>query len=183
MQTSLEPTLPTLIAPDPACDWCYELMREPTLTGQSLVSPGRGRDAPQRLIAGALHARKYHVHCNVKIGDRDHSAPADIALPCLPMPTVVTYDRERHSAAHLGLTAARIAADQRMHWAEDVAESMKFARVGWRVIRVREPALEATSPLDVVLPRPIVEGRDNDAILRIAVQHVLGILETNVVAA
>ena len=48
------------------CDWCVEAMREPTLMGQSLVSPGRCDEYAQRAIAGRLHELRYHVHCGMR---------------------------------------------------------------------------------------------------------------------
>ena len=84
--------MPELIAPDVCCDLCVEQMRELTLMGQALVSPGRFDSYAQRAIAAALHDRGYHVHTNQVIGDRKYSAVADIVLPLLPRPTVVAYD-------------------------------------------------------------------------------------------
>ena len=177
------PMMPKLIAPDLDCDWCVLQMREPTLMGQALVSPGHAPGAAQQLLAGRLHELKYHVHCDMLIGDREYAARAQIALPLLAAPTVVMYDVDARGASHLGLTTNRCASDRRMHWADDVSESMKFARVGWRVIRIRETGLEPTSPLDLTLPRPLTDGREHDPVLRLATQHVLGIVEANVAAA
>jgi hypothetical protein len=174
--------MPKLIAPDPHCGWCVAQMRELTLTGQSLVSPGHCTGVPQQSIAGALHETQYHVHCYKRIGDADYAAVADVALPLLSTPTVVMYDRDLSGNA-LSLPTELAVADRRMRWADAVSESMKFARVGWRVIRVREPGLAPTSPLDIVLPRPITADRDNDAMLTLASQHVRGIVEANVAAA
>jgi hypothetical protein len=183
MQTRGETTMRELIAPDPACNWCVEAMRDLTLTGQSLVSPGRAAGYAANAIAAELHAIGQHVHCGRVIGDLDHAARAEIALPLLTVPTVVTYDAAESDAPHFGLIRERAIADRRMHWAQALAESMTFARVGWRVIRVRESGLEPTSPLDIVLPRPVAEGRDNADMVRLAVGHVLGLVEANVVAA
>jgi hypothetical protein len=175
--------MPKLIAPDLDCVWCVAQMREPTLMGQALVSLGRATIEAQQLLAGRLHELRYHVHCDMPIGDREYWARAHIALPLLVTPTVVMCDVQSLGASHLGLTTNRCASDRRMHWADDVSQGMKFARVGWRVIRIREAGLEPTSPLDLTLPRPIAGGRDNDALLRLATQHVLGIVEANVAAA
>jgi hypothetical protein len=183
MATTGDQMIPALIAPDLGCAWCVEAMREPTLTGQSLVAPGSGGQYAPRAIAGRLHELRRHVHCGMAIGDVDHSARADIALPTAAIPTVVMYDSEPTRPACVSLVEAGKRADLRMHWANDLAESMKFARVGWRVVRIREAGQDPTGPLDLVLPRPIIEGRDNEAVLRLAVQHVLGIVEANVVAA
>src|SRR5262245_3733430 len=155
MQTTGEPTMPDLIAPDPACTWCVTAMRDLTLTGQSLVAPGRPGSNAADAIAGELHALRQHVHGGRLIGDTEHRAVADITLPLLSVPTVVQYDAVTNDALHFGLIPERAVADRRLHWALAVAESMTFARVGWRVIRVREAGLEPTSPLDIVLPRPI----------------------------
>ena len=119
--------MPKLIAPDPDCDWCVAQMREPTLMGQALVSPGHAFSEAQALLAGRLHELRYHVHCDMLIGDRDYAARAQLALPLLATPTVVMYDVNARGAGHLGLTANRCASDRRMHWADDVSESMKFA--------------------------------------------------------
>jgi hypothetical protein len=182
MQNTGEATMPELMAPDPACSWCIDAMRDLTLTGQSLVSAGRIHSDGARAIAAALHGRRQHVHCGRLIGDVEHAARAEIALPLLAVPTVVAYDAVEH-AMPFGLIAERALADRRMHWALAVAESMTFARVGWRVIRVREAGLEPTSPLDIVLPRPVTDGHDSGDMLRLAVGHILGIVEANVVAA
>jgi hypothetical protein len=183
MQTTGEQTMPELIAPDPACRWCVEAMRDLTLTGQSLVVPGRAGSDAAAAIAAELHALGHHVHCGRVIGDLEHTARAEIALPLLTMPTVVAYDAVDNDVPRFGLIPERTIADRRMHWAHAVAESMTFARVGWRVIRVREAGLEPTSPLDIVLPRPITGTTDDKDMLRLAVGHVLGIVEANVVAA
>ena len=175
--------MPKLIAPDLECDWCVAQMRELTLTGQSLVSPGHCTGVPQQSIAAALHETQYHVHCYKRIGDADYAAVADLALPLLSTPTVVMYDRDLAAGNARSLPTELAVADRRMRWADDVSQSMKFARVGWRVIRVREPGLAPTSPLDIVLPRPITADGDNDAMLSLAAQHVRGIVEANVAAA
>jgi hypothetical protein len=175
--------MPKLIAPDPCCDWCYTQMRDLTLTGQSLVTPGHVSGYAAQLIAATLHESKLHVHTSKRIGDGDYNAIADIALPLLPTPTVVMYDVDVNRSRHLMLTSDRTGADRRMHWADAVSQSMKFARVGWRVIRVREPGLEATSPLDIVLPRRIVQAGDNELLVRLAAQHIVGIIDANVAAA
>jgi hypothetical protein len=183
MATTGDHMMPALIAPDLGCAWCRDAMREPTLMGQSLVAPGRCDEYAPRAIAGRLHALRRHVHCGMAIGDLEHRAAADVALPTAAIPTVVMYDTEPPRSTCVGLVEGGRRFDLRMHWAHDLAESMKFARVGWRVVRIREAGQDPTSPLDLVLPRPIIEGRDNEAVLRLAVQHVLGIVEANVVAA
>jgi hypothetical protein len=183
MSRTDEQRVPALIAPDLGCAWCLVAMREPTLTGQSLVASGHCDEYAPRAIAGRLHELGRHVHCGMTIGDIDHSACADLALPTAAIPTVVMYDTEPMRTSCIGVVEGRRRYDLRMHWANDLAESMKFARMGWRVIRIREPGQEPTGPLDLVLPRPIVEGQDNDSVLRLSVQHLLGIIEANVVAA
>jgi hypothetical protein len=175
--------MPELMAPDICCDLCVDQMRELTLMGQALVSPGRFDSYGQRLIAGALHDRRYHVHTNQVVGDRKYSAVAEIALPRLPRPTVVTYDDGLLGTKFAALSGERRAAERRLHWANDVAESAKFERAGWRVIRVRVPGLEATSPLDLMLPCSIEPGHDNRALLNMVELHVVDVVEHDLVAA
>ncbi len=175
--------MPELIAPDLCCDLCVEQMRDLTLMGQALVSAGRFDSYGQRVIAASLHDHGFHVHANQVIGDRKYSAVADLVLPLLPRPTVVTYDDGLLGSKFAALSGARRAAERRLHWANDVAESAKFERAGWRVIRVRVPGLEATSPLDLMLPCSIEAGHDNGALLRMIEDHVVDVVEHDLVAA
>jgi hypothetical protein len=175
--------MPTQIAPDVRCELCVEQMRQLTLMGQTLVSPGPFDSYAQRLIAGALHDRKYHVHCNALVGDLTHSAVAQLALPLLARPTVVTYDDGILGSRFASLTGERRAAERRLHWARDLAESATFERAGWRVIRIRVPGLEPTSALDLMLPCSIECDHDNDALVERVVHHVVDVVEHDLVAA
>jgi hypothetical protein len=175
--------MPELIAPDLCCDLCVEQMRDLTLMGQALVSPGRFDSYAQRAVAAALHDHGFHVHTNQVVGDRKYSAVAEIVLPRLPRPTVVTYDDGLLGSRFAALSGERRAAERRLHWANDVAESAKFERAGWRVIRVRVPGLEATSPLDLMLPCSIEASHDNRALLQMIEGHIADVVEHDLVAA
>jgi hypothetical protein len=175
--------MPKEIAPDLCCELCVEQMRELTLMGQALVSPGRFDSYAQRVVAGALHHRRYHVHVNQVIGDRAHNAVAEIALPLLARPTVVTYDDGRLGSRFAALSGERRAAERRLHWANDLAESAKFERAGWRVIRLRAPGLESTSALDLMLPCSIEAGHDNRSLVRLIERHVADVVDHDLVAA
>jgi hypothetical protein len=175
--------MPELIAPELCCELCVDEVQRLTLMGQCLVSPGRFDSYGQRLIAGVLHDRKYHVHANQVIGDRAYSAVAPIVLPLLPRPTVVTYDDGMLGSKFASLSGERRAAERRLHWAHDLAESATFERAGWRVIRVRVPGLEPTSPLDLMLPCSIESDHDNDVLVELVERHVIDVVEHDLVAA
>ncbi|MGH8977533.1 MAG: hypothetical protein ACRDV7_05615 [Acidimicrobiia bacterium] len=175
--------MPELIAPDLCCELCVDQMRELTLMGQTLVSPGRFDSYAQRVIAGALHERDFHVHTNQVIGDRVHHAVAEIALPLLPRSTVVAYDDGRMGSRFAALSGERRAAERRLHWANDLAESAKFERAGWRVVRVRAPGLELTSALDLMLPCSIEPGQDNSRLVRLIEVHIADVVDHDLVAA
>ena len=179
----IDQLLPELIAPDVACDLCVEQMRQLTLMGQSLVSPGVCNSYAPRAIAGALHDHKLHVHCNLEIGDRAYHARADIALPLLPRPTAVMYDAGHRDSKFGSLNFERHAAEKRLHWADDVADSARFERAGWRVIRVRAPRLDAAGPLDLLLPRAIESGSANEQLIDDVVQQVVAVTYADLVAA
>jgi hypothetical protein len=175
--------MPELIAPDLCCDLCVEQMRDLTLMGQALVSAGRFDSYGQRVIAAALHDHGFHVHTKQVIGDRKYSGVADLVLPLLLRPTVVAYDDGMLGSKFAALSGERRAPARRQHWANDVAESAKFERAGWRVIRVRVPGLEATSPLDLMLPCSIEAGHDNGVLLRMIEGHVANVVDHDLVAA
>ena len=57
-----------------------------------------------------------------------------------------------------------------------LGERLALAETGWVNLRF-------TTPLDLALPRPLTAGGEHDPMLRLATQHVLGIVDANIAAA
>lgn len=102
-----------------------------TLEGR--ISHPVGRSGPEQRVAALLRRLRLHAHTLALIGGHE----ADIALPLSPQPVVVEYDGNFWHAGNADLERR-----QRAAW----------ERAGFRVVRLREPPLEATSEWDLVLP-------------------------------
>lgn len=149
------------IAPDIPREWVWHEMRPdrgcplcmPNLF-QRVASPLGVTYCEQRLAA-LLRMADQHAHPGVSIGNHE----ADLVLLRTPVPLVVEYDGgwAHKKAATISNEAAQLSAWQNR---------------GLQVVRLRDPGLAPTGPLDLCLPRGL--NRMNDVLgTDMILEHVL----------
>lgn len=134
--------------PDPGCHSC-----NPNLFGR--VATPLGASCCEQRLAALFRMAGQHVHTRMTIGGHE----ADVALLRTPVQVVVEYDG---GWVHTMARTVENEAAQRVAW-----ESR-----GWLLVRLRDPGLSATGPLDLCLPRGFTRMK-NPLISNLITEHVL----------
>ena len=156
-----ERLMPELIAPDLCCDLCVDADAGPDAHGSS-PRVSRAVSTATRSASSRLRCTTTASTCTPIRSSATGSTPPLPTWCCRSSrgrpwsPTTTGMLGSKFAA----LSGERRAAERRLHWANDIAESAKFERAGWRVdpracprSRGDEPARPDAAVLDRGRPR------------------------------